>query len=53
MAADDVVTVLKGTKVLERKWPRYERVWKEMCYGKAEMLVDAEEAAKGWRDNVL
>jgi len=28
-------------------------VWKELCYGKAETLVDAEEAARGWRDNVL
>jgi hypothetical protein len=53
VAADDVVTVLNGTNVLERKWRRYERVLKEFCYGKAETLVDVEEAAKGGRDNVL
>jgi hypothetical protein len=28
-------------------------VWKELCYGKAETLADAEEAVRGWRDTVL
>jgi hypothetical protein len=40
------VTVLEGTKVLGREWRRYGRVWKESCYGKAETLVDAEEAGE-------
>jgi len=26
---------------------------KELCYGKAEMLVDAEEAARWWRYNLV
>jgi len=28
-------------------------VWKELCYGKAEMLGDVEEAARVWRYNLV
>ena len=28
-------------------------VSEELCYGKAETLGDAEEAAKWWRDNLV
>jgi len=28
-------------------------VWKELCYGKAETLEDAEEAARWWRYNLV
>jgi len=28
-------------------------VVKELCYGKAETLEDAEEAARGWRYNLV
>jgi hypothetical protein len=44
---------LEWTKVLGRECGRYEKVRKELCRGKAERLVNAEEAARGWRDNVL
>jgi hypothetical protein len=29
------------------------RVLKELCYGEAEMLEDAEEMAKWWRYNLV
>jgi len=28
-------------------------VWKELCYGKAETLEDAEIAVRGWRYNLV
>jgi hypothetical protein len=45
--------VLEHTKALGYKGRDAERVWKEVCYGKAEMLRDAEKAARWWRDNLV
>jgi len=42
----DVVTAQEGTKVLRKYRRKIRKVWKELCYGKAETLEDAEEAAK-------
>jgi hypothetical protein len=37
---------LEYTEVLRKKGGKLHRVWKELCYGNAEMLGDAEEAGK-------
>jgi len=29
------------------------KVWKELCYGKAETLEDAKEAVRWWRYNLV
>jgi len=47
------VTVQEGTKVLGKYRRKIRKVWKELCYGKAEMLEDAEEAARWWRYNLV
>jgi hypothetical protein len=48
--ADDVadadVTAQKGTKIFRDNGGRFLVVSKELCYGKAETLEDAEKAAK-------
>jgi hypothetical protein len=49
----DTVTAQAGTEIVGYNGGRFLVVWKEWCYGKAETLVDAEEAAIGWRDNVF
>jgi hypothetical protein len=46
------VTVQKGTKILRDNGRRFLVVSKELCYGKAETLEDAEEAVRGWRYNL-
>jgi hypothetical protein len=43
-----IVTAQKGTKILKDNGRRFLAVLKELCYGKAETLEDAEEAVKGW-----
>jgi len=47
------VTALGHTMVLGNNEGRFLLVWKELCYGKAEMLGDAEEATRSWRDNLV
>jgi hypothetical protein len=46
-------TGLVGMKVLRNNRRTIRVVWKEFCYGKAETLEDAEEAARGWRYNLV
>jgi len=48
-----VVTAQEGTKILRHNGRKIREVWKESCYGKAETLVDAEEAARRWRYNLV
>jgi hypothetical protein len=43
----------KGTKILRDNEGRFLVVSKELCYRKAETLKDAEDAARGWRYNVV
>ena len=52
-AANETVTAQEGTKVLGKYKRKIRRVWKELCYGKAETLEDAEEAARWWRYNLV
>jgi len=47
------VTAQGGTKVLWKYRRKIWKVWKELCYGKAETLQDAEEAARWWRYNLV
>jgi len=47
------VTAQEGTKVLGKYRRKIWKVWKELCYGKAETLEDAEEAARWWRYNLV
>jgi hypothetical protein len=47
------VTVQKGTKIFRANEGRFLVVSKELCYGTAERLEDAEEAARGWRYNLV
>ena len=47
------VTAQIGTRILGDNGGRFLVVSKELCYGKAETLEDAEEAARGWRYNVV
>jgi hypothetical protein len=42
-----------GMEILGYNGGRFLVVSKELCYGKTEMLKDAEEAARGWRNNLL
>jgi hypothetical protein len=49
----DTVTALESTKVLRNNKRTFLVVWKEWCYGKAETLEDAEEAARWWRYNLV
>jgi hypothetical protein len=46
------VTAQKGTKILRDNGRRFLAVSKELCYRKAEMWEDAEEAVRGWRYNL-
>jgi len=48
-----IVTAQKGTKILRNNEGRFLEVWKELCYGKAETLEDAEIAVRGWRYNLV
>ena len=44
-----VVTAREGTTILRMNIRiKIRKVWKELCYGKAETLEDAEEAARWW-----
>jgi len=49
--------ILSRRKKVRRYFGKYRRkiwkVWKELCYGKAETLEDAEEAARWWRYNLV
>ena len=47
------VTAQEGTKVLGKYRRKIRKVWKELCYGKAETLEDAEEAERWWRYNLI
>ena len=47
------VTAQEGTEILRNNRRKIRKVWKELCYGKAETLKDAEEAARWWRDNLV
>jgi hypothetical protein len=47
------VTAQIGTRILRDNGGRFLVVSKELCYGKAETLEDAEEAAKGWGYNLV
>jgi hypothetical protein len=49
----DTVTALGDMEVFVNTGSCAKRVWKEFCYGKAETLEDAEEAVRGWRDNLV
>ena len=49
----DNVTAQEGTKVLGKYRRKIRKVWKELCYGKAETLEDAEEAKRWWRYNLV
>jgi hypothetical protein len=46
------VTAQIGTRIFRDNGGRFLVVSKELCYGKAETLEDAEEAARGWRYNL-
>ena len=50
-------TLVSRCKKIRRYFGRYKRkiwkVWKELCYRKAETLEDAEEAARWWRHNLV
>jgi len=48
-----LVTAQIGTAILGNNRRKIRVVWKELCYGKAETLEDAEEAARGWRYNLV
>jgi hypothetical protein len=45
------VTAQIGMRILRDNGGGFLVVSKELCYGKAETLEDAEEAARGWRYN--
>jgi len=47
------VTAQEGTKILRDDGGKFLAMSKELCYGKAEMLGDAETAAKGWQHNLV
>jgi hypothetical protein len=50
---ENSVTAQIGTRILRDNGGRFRVVLKELCYGKAETLEDAEEAARGWRYNLV
>jgi len=45
------VMLLEYMAVLGNNGRKLRRVWKELCYGNAKTLGDAEEAARLWRYN--
>jgi len=47
------VTAQEGMEILRNNRRKIRKVWKELCYGKAETLEDAEEAARWWRYNLV
>jgi len=47
------VTAQAGTVIPRNNRRKIRVVRKELCYGKAEMLEDAEEAARWWRYNLV
>jgi len=47
------VTAQEGTEILGNNSRKIRKVWKELCYGKAETLEDAKEAARWWRYNFV
>jgi hypothetical protein len=47
------VTAQIGMGMFRDKGGRFLAVSKELCYGKAETLEDAEEGARGWRYNLV
>jgi len=40
-------------EILRNNRRKIRKVWKELYYGKAETLEDAEEAARWWRYNLV
>jgi len=48
-----IVTAQAGTVVPGNNRRKRRVVWKELCYGKAETLEDAEEAARWWWYNLV
>ena len=49
----DIVTAQAGMVIPGNNRRKIRVVRKELCYGKAETLEDAEEAARWWRDNLV
>jgi len=49
----DIVTVLEYTEILQYNGRKPVMVWKDLCYGRAETLGDAEEAARWWWDSLF
>ena len=47
------VTAQEGTEIRGNNSRKIQKEWKELCYGKAETLEDAEEAARWWRYNLV
>ena len=47
------VTAQEGTEILGNNSRKIQKEWKELCYGKAETLEDAEEAARWWQYNLV
>jgi len=47
------VTAQAGTVIPGNNRRKIQVVRKELCYGKAETLEDAEEAARWWRYNLV
>ena len=48
-----IVTAQEGTEVLGKYRRKIRKAWKELCYGKAETLEDAEEAVRWWWYNLV
>ena len=48
-----VVTAQAGTVIPGNNRRKIRAVWKELCYGKAETLEDAKEAASWWQYNLV
>ena len=53
ISRSEIVTAQEGTEILENNSRKIQKAWKELCYGKAETLEDAEGAARWWRYNLV
>jgi hypothetical protein len=47
------VTALENMAILRNNGRKLVVVWEELCYGKAETLGDAEDAARWWQCTVV
>ena len=52
VCSTSIVTAQIDTRIFRDNGERFLVVSKELCYGKAETLEDAEEAVRGWRYNL-